>query len=296
MSYPLIRASSRANRTTTDGAIAYEIVGGTAGSPTLALLPGWMITNRGMWSPLLTRLPPDLRTVRYDSRGTGASNRPTSPQAYGLTHLVADAIGVLDASDTARAIVVGSSLGGLLGVLLAAQRPERVAGLVLIGASVDLAGGEPSPLQRALATFDDRLDGPKEGWARYHRHAWRDDYPGFVEWFVRTALGAGAPAEAVAEGRHQGLDVDPETLAATVAGRGDSDPALLRRVVAGIGCPTLVMTGEHDAICPPQWSAVLAEALHTRPVIVPGAGHCPHVTHPDLVAEQMQRFVAEVTS
>ncbi|MCW6007167.1 alpha/beta hydrolase [Micromonospora sp. CPCC 205371] len=271
--------------------IAYEVAGS---GPTVLLLPAWMISNRRMWSAQVAGLCGGARVVTYDARGSGESDRPADPAAYDVAELVADTFAVLDATGTDRAVLVGNSLGGLLAFLAAAQQPERVAGLVLIAPSVDLTGGPESPMQRAAARFDEQLP-EGDGWARYNRHAWQRDFPGFVRWFVETALGAEASAEVRAEGLAQGLDATAEVLAATVAARGQqraSDrAAMLRGLVDRITCPVLVVHGTDDAVNPPAWSEVLAVALRAEHVPLVGAGHCPQVTRGAEVTDLIAGFV-----
>jgi pimeloyl-ACP methyl ester carboxylesterase len=273
--------------------ISYKLAG--ARTPPLTLLPGWMIAHSGSWAHLAQRLAGSARIIRYDSRGTGGSDRPVDPAAYELELLVEDAVAVLDVTGTDRTVLVGNSLGGLLALLLAARYPDRVSGLVLIGANVDLVGGPAAPLQQAIATFTDP-PAVADGWSRYNLHSWRRDYPGFVDWFVATALGPEASADDLAEGRVEGLDVGPDVLAATVMGRpgGAGLTARLRRLVAATAAlPALVITGDRDDVCPPQWSIILAETMGTTHVVLPGAGHCPHVTRPDEVADLITSFLKE---
>jgi pimeloyl-ACP methyl ester carboxylesterase len=274
--------------------IAYEVNGDA--DRTIVLLPAWMITNRRMWTAQVEALAPRFRTVTFDARGSGESDRPLDPAAYDPAELVQDLTAVLDATGTGEALLVGSSLGGLVGCLAAAGNPDRVAGLALIGPTVDVTGVRPSPLQLAMARFDDEL-GSDQGWARYNRHAWDRDFPGFVEWFVTTALGAEGTAETRAEGISWGLDNSPEVLAATVAARSRTglaeQAAQMRQVVRAIRCPALVLTGGADRICPPYWSRTLAATMGARYVEVSG-GHCPHVTRPAEIAELISSFAAEV--
>ncbi|GAA0469518.1 arylesterase [Paractinoplanes deccanensis] len=262
--------------------IEYEVT--TAAEPTVVFLPAWMITNRRMWSAQVAALAGQFTTISYDGRGTGGSSRPLDPAAYDPAELIADLIAVLDDAGVRRAVLVGNSLGGLVAFLAAALRPDRVAGLVLIGASVDLRGAEPSALQRAMATFDDEDGAAESGWRHYNRHAWRRDYPGFVDWFVATALGCEATPETLAEGRAAGLDNTPELLAATLRGRASGDSARLRALATRITAPALVIHGDHDEIVPPAWGRELAAVLGARHAELPGAGHCPHVTRPAEVA------------
>ena len=268
--------------------IGYRTAG--SGDPAMVLLPAWMITNRRMWDAQVEALAPRFRVVAFDARGSGDSDRPLDPAAYDPAELVGDVLAVLDAAGVDRAVLVGNSLGGLIGFLTAALHPDRVSGLALIGATVDLCGTEPSALIRAAAGFDDDPGPTASGWQRYNRHAWRRDFPGFVDWFVDTALGPHATDEARAQGRAWGLDATPEVLAASIAGRRDTDPAGLRALAGRITAPVLVINGDRDEICPPAWSRELAATLGARHAELAGAGHCPHVTRPAEVARLLTDF------
>ena len=71
------------------------------------------------------------------------SDRPRG-EAYDEREFAADAIAVMDATETERAVIVGFSMGGQRGLILAAEHPERVAGAAFIGPSFP-GGGEPLP-------------------------------------------------------------------------------------------------------------------------------------------------------
>ena len=71
-------------------------------------------------------------------------------------------------------------MGGLRALLLAAGHPERVDGVFLIGPTVPLL--TPGPPQREGLGFEDEFDA-YEGWAKYNRHYWLQDYRGFLEFF-----------------------------------------------------------------------------------------------------------------
>lgn len=259
--------------------IAYEQVG--QGPPALLFLPAWMIANSGLWAAQCDALSDRFRCLSYDARGSGRSDRPTEPERYQVTELVADTLAVLDAVGADRAVLVGNSLGGLVAYLTAALHPDRVAGLVLISPTVDLTGDEHAALVRAIATFDEERPG-EDGWERYNRYSWRRDYPGFVRWFVDTALGEEATAQAREDGVRMALDATPDVLASVAVARSGlpaTDQAAKLRGLAGqITCPVLVIHGDRDAVVPPAWSAALAATLDAVLTPLPGAGHCPQVT------------------
>jgi pimeloyl-ACP methyl ester carboxylesterase len=234
-------------------------------------------------------LAADHRVITYDSRGSGHSDRPTDPVAYESGLLLADALAVLDSAGAERSVLVGNSYGGVLAYQLAAVHPERVDGIVLLGATLNLLGDVEAPLARAVARFEDEL-GTDDGWARYNWHSWRRDFPGFVAWFVDTALGPAASDDARRAGITAGLDTTPEMLGATVVSRATgAQAAMLRAAAARITCPVTVVAVDGDEICPAAWSRAQADALGADPVTLPGPGHCPQVTHPVQVADLIRK-------
>lgn len=84
------------------------------------------IADSRMWDPQWATWPADYRLIRLDLRGFGRSVAPA-----GAYCPAADLLGVLDALDVNRAILVGSSFGGLVSLDLAVSRSDRIAGLVL---------------------------------------------------------------------------------------------------------------------------------------------------------------------
>jgi pimeloyl-ACP methyl ester carboxylesterase len=277
--------------------LAYERSGADDGTP-IALLPGWTICNSRAWAAQAEHLGGHHPLITYDARGSGASGRPADPAAYGVTELVADAVAVLDATATGPALLVGNSLGGLVGYVTAALHPGRVAGLVLVGPTIDVVGAEPSALQNAIAAFDE-IPAGRAGWDRYNRHSWRVDFPGFVRWFTETALGPEATGAHRATGLIDGLDVTPDLLAATIAA-GKAVPiaaqaAFLRGLALRVTCPTLLIHGDRDAICPPRWSRALADLIPgARLETLTGAGHVPHVTRAAETAHLIDTFAKEI--
>ncbi|MFL5720104.1 MAG: alpha/beta fold hydrolase, partial [Chloroflexota bacterium] len=95
------------------------------GSATLLLMPTWSLFHSRHWKlqiPYLARL---FRVLTFDGRGNGRSDRPEQSDAYADTEYVADALAVLDATSTDRAVVVGLSMGACYTLRLAAEHPDR---------------------------------------------------------------------------------------------------------------------------------------------------------------------------
>lgn len=94
------------------------------------------------------------RVIRYGVRDTGRSESyPPGEPGYSLADLVDDAVGVLDATATERAHVVGMSTGGWIAQLLALDHPERVATLTLVASRPNT----PGPVDDDLPEHDEAL-------------------------------------------------------------------------------------------------------------------------------------------
>jgi pimeloyl-ACP methyl ester carboxylesterase len=158
----------------------YEVYG--EGDPTVLLLPTWSIIHSRHWKMQIPYLARHCRVVTFDGRGNGRSDRPHHAAAYDEREFAADALAVLDATETDRAMIVGFSLGGQRGLILAAEHSDRVDRAVFIGPNFQ-GGGDVLPERAVFADFDAEYD-TCEGWAKYNRHHWLRDYRDFVEFFM----------------------------------------------------------------------------------------------------------------
>jgi 3-oxoadipate enol-lactonase len=112
------------------------------------LLLGSLGSTVDMWEPQLAPLAARYRVVRADHRGHGGS--PVPPGPYALDDLVDDVVALLDRLGIARAHVVGLSLGGMVGMRLAAREPGRVDRLAVLCTSA-LLGPASGWTERAAA-------------------------------------------------------------------------------------------------------------------------------------------------
>src|SRR6185503_10809492 len=120
--------------------VFYEVYG--SGEPTILLLPTWSIIHSRFWKMQIPDLARRHRVITFDGRGNGRSDRPGRPDAYAEAEFAADAVAVMDATGTERAVVMGLSMGAMRGLLLATDHADRVAGIVFIGPSLAL---QPRP-------------------------------------------------------------------------------------------------------------------------------------------------------
>ncbi|GAA3041252.1 alpha/beta hydrolase [Gordonia defluvii] len=93
-----------------------------------------------------------LRTITFDQRGYSPGARPAAVDDYGIDHLVADALGVLDALGVQRCLLVGHDWGGMIGWQLAARHPDRFTGYVAVST------GHASAVANALESGDDQRE------------------------------------------------------------------------------------------------------------------------------------------
>ena len=121
--------------------IGYEVFGD--GEPTILLMPTWTIIHSRFWKMQVPYLSRRHRVITYDGPGNGRSERSTDPERYRAEEYAKDAAAVLDACGADRVVLVGLSLGAQYGARFAWMFPERAAGLVMIGPSLDLGIGLP---------------------------------------------------------------------------------------------------------------------------------------------------------
>ena len=265
--------------------IFYEVFG--TGEPTVLLLPTWSIIHSRQWKMQIPYLSRHCRVVTFDGRGNGRSDRPSEPEAYAESEFAADAIAVMDATQTARAIIVGFSLGAQRGLLLAANHPERVEAAVFVGPSYP-GGGHPRP-ERTVYSWEDELD-TDEGWAKYNKHHWLRNYQGFVEFFLSTMFPEPHSTKPIEDGVGWGLDTTGETLALTYLGHHlEPDEAL--ELARRVRCPVLVIHGDRDGIADVSRGIALAEHTGGQLVVVEGSGHAPHLRDPVKINLLLRDFV-----
>lgn len=265
----------------------YEVFG--SGQTTVFLLPTWSIVHSRFWKAQVHYLARHHRVLTYDGRGNGKSDRPDTPQAYRQEEFVADALAVMDATGTDKAVLVGVSRGGLDALYLAAQHPERVVAAAFIGPAVSLTAEHPG---RSAYPFDEPLE-TTEGWAKFNAHYWLRDYRDFLEFFFGQVFSEPHSTKQIEDGIEWGLNISPETLIATrgVGGAGQEE---LLELCARVHCPTLVIHGDEDRIRPHAHGAALARATGGRLVTLAGSGHAPHARDPVKVNLILDEFIGRV--
>jgi pimeloyl-ACP methyl ester carboxylesterase/predicted glycosyltransferase len=238
-----------------------------------------------MQIPYLAR---HCRVVTFDGRGNGRSDRPPEPSAYREEEFAADALAVLDATATNRAVLVSLSRGAERSLHFAATQPERVDKLVFISPALPLPPA--TPRLKAMQEFSKPRD-EYVGWDKWNRHYWVEHYEDFLEFFFSQCFTEPHSTKQREDCVGWGRETDAETLVATQLAPRLQDEEGVRELLSRIDCPVLVVHGSDDAIRPCASGARLSELARGELAVLEGSGHLPHARDPVKVNVLLRDFV-----
>lgn len=228
-------------------------------------------TSLDMWDSQLA-LAERLRIVRLDHRGHGRS--PVPPGPYEIADLGRDVLELMDSLEIERASYCGLSIGGMVGIWLGANAPERIERLVLICTSAHLP--------------------PAEGWAERATKVRAAGTVGVVadavvaRWL--TPAYAEERPELVAELRAMLVATDPTGYAECCGAIERMD---LRDELGRITPPTLVISGAGDEATPPEHQRLIAASIPgARLETVGPAAHLTAVERPARINELIADHLA----
>ncbi len=244
------------------------------GEPTIMFVPGFSISPSRLWKSQLPYFARHARVLTFDGRGNGRSDRPLDLGAYTDEQIAEDVIGVLDATGTDRAVLVGLSAGVQWSLLAAMLHPDRVARLCLVGPGV---GGKTLPTPAVYASSMDEPRHVYAGWGKFNSHYMRQDLRGFAEWFMGEVFPEPHSTKHIQDGVDWALDTTPEVLRAAVP---QAPEAVLARLDQPLPCPALVVVGSDDRVTPPAIAVELAERTGAPLLVMEGSGHNPAARHP----------------
>jgi aminoacrylate hydrolase len=249
--------------TTPDGAVLRVLVQGAG--PDLLLVSG-LGGTAAFWNAAAQRLASQFRVITFDQRGIGASTRGTATCT--IAQLARDCVDVLDAAGSHRAVMLGHSTGGCIGMALGCLAPERLAGLVL-------SATWARPNRHMQALFGARrtlLDHDPQSYAAM---AALMTYP--PEWLEANWQVFDA-ALARAAMTPEAMQVVRERIDALLSFDGRALPGQLRM-------PTLVLGARDDLIVPAYLQDEIAAAMpHAKIDMLDSGGHFfPHTREDDFV-------------
>jgi len=237
--------------------------------------------DQHMWRHVAPRFADRYRVVLFDHVGAGGAD----PEAYdparhsSLEGYAADVVELLEDLDLRDVVFVGHSVSAMIGVLAAAEAPERFAHLVLVG---------PSPRY---------LDDPGTGYVGGFRP---EDIDGLLESLASNYLGwSEAMAPAIV-----GNPDRPELGAELTESFCRADPEIQRRFaratfladnradLARVTTPSLVLQCSDDIIAPDAVGRYVHEHLAGSTLVrMAASGHCPNLSAPDETAEAIASYL-----
>jgi pimeloyl-ACP methyl ester carboxylesterase len=269
--------------------LGFDVYG--AGEPTLVLMPSAPIIHSRQWKAQVPYLSRHYRVVTYDGRGNGRSDRPTDPASYHDDRYVADLETVMKATETDRAVLVGLCVDGVWrAIRLAAEKPDRVLGIVAFAVGVPRIAPAQPHYVASSAVFDEELP-TTEGWAKMNRHYWLRDYAGFAEFFFTEITSEPHSSKAIEDAVGWALDGSVEAMLADGDATFPFDLAAVEAHCRAVSCPMLLVHGSEDTCQSPARAHRLAELTGAPLVIVEGADHMIPGRHPVLANLLIRDFV-----
>jgi pimeloyl-ACP methyl ester carboxylesterase len=252
--------------------------GGAAGRPPVVCLPG-LTRNARDYDALARRLTPDWHVIAVNLRGRGGSAAARDPLSYVPGTYVTDVQLLLDELGVRRFVAVGTSLGGIVTMLLAAAGRHRVAGAVLndIGPAI-----EPGGLARIRGYVGRNVWHPT--WmhaARALAEAHGDVYPryGIEDWLAmaKRLYRLNSAGRVV-------LDYDMKIAEPFRVPGNEAAPDLWRTLYHLAGRPVLLVRGARSDILSHATAEQMLLRLGGRAelVTVPDVGHAPTLDEPEV--------------
>lgn len=261
----------------------YRDYPGGEGKPPLLCLHG-LTRNARDFEPLAARFAGERRLIVPDMRGRGHSEYARDAASYALPTYVDDVSRLLAQLECGPVVVVGTSMGGLMAMLIAATEAWPLAGAVINDIGPDL---EPAGLARIIELVGQ--GGSFETWMHAARHLRERSgaiHPDFAidDWlaFTKRVMAVGGNGRIV-------FDYDMK-IAEPLQATGGAVPDLwpLFRALAGI--PVLVLRGElSDLLSAATVARMKAELAGLKAASVPRVGHPPTLGEP-----QAQQAIAEL--
>lgn len=245
--------------------------------------------NARDFAPLAERLSPEWRILVPEMRGRGDSEYARDAETYAIPQYLSDLGALLEAEGLERVIAVGTSMGGLMTMALAAAEPRRIAGAVLNDIGPKL---EPGGLERIMDYVGQGRTYPT--WvhaARALEEAHGDAHPGrdLSYWIgkAKQLMAVGGSGRIV-------FDYDMKVAEPFAGLAGGEQADLWAQFAALAPVPVTVLRGERsDLFSRETFLRMGREHPDCELVEVPEVGHCPDLTEPEALAA-IDRLLARV--
>ncbi|MCT8972864.1 3-oxoadipate enol-lactonase [Microbaculum marinisediminis] len=254
--------------TAANGATIHYEISGSPDGPWL-VFSNSLGTDLRMWDAQTAMFGRDFRILRYDTRGHGQSDAPSGD--YSFDDLGRDALAVMDAAGVDEAYFCGLSMGGVTGMWLGVNAPERFEKLVLCNTGAKIGDIETwqQRIDTVLSTGMAPLVEPVVD--RWFTRRFQDEQPAAVDRIramIKATPGAG--------------------YAGCCAALRDID---LRDAIAAIDLPTLVVAGRHDPSTPVANAEEIHAAIKGSRLVVLDAAHLSNIEQEAEFNETVSTFL-----
>ncbi len=260
--------------------------GGVDGRPPILCLPG-LTRNARDFDGIASRLAGDWRVIAVDFRGRGDSAFSKDPMTYAPLTYVQDMEALLAELKVDRFIAFGTSLGGIVTMLLAGTAREKLVAALLndIGPEIDPAG-----LSRIRSYVGKGSACPT--WmhaARAVAEANGDAYPGYA---IEDWLAMAKRLYRLNSAGRIVLDYDMKIAEPFRVPGNEAGPDMWRALASLRDVPTLVVRGERSDVLQARTAdRMVAELSDVELATVPGVGHTPMLTEA-VLADPIDRLLA----
>jgi pimeloyl-ACP methyl ester carboxylesterase len=253
----------------------YEDVG--SGPQTIVFAHGLLWSCR-MFDAQIAALKDRYRCVSFDFRGQGQTE--VTKDGYDMDTLYEDAAALIKALNLAPCHFAGLSMGGFIGMRLAARRPELLRSLILMETSADPEPAENIPRYRQLA--------------RVARYIGFRPAAGRVMWVMFGKTFMTDPARAAERKLWQQRMASNDRKGILRALNGVIERKPIYDELGQVTLPTLILVGDEDVATVPAKAQRIHEAIAgSRLVTIPHAGHTSSVEEPQAVTAAIEEFLAE---
>jgi pimeloyl-ACP methyl ester carboxylesterase len=243
---------------------------------TVILLVHGFPLNHAQWHPQLQHFASPFRLIAPDLRGMGGSAITDEHATITMDQHADDLAALLDHFKLHEPVVfVGLSMGGYVGWQFAKRHPQRLRGLVLCHTRIiaDTPTAAAGRHNLAAQLLKERSTKPAE------------------DAFIPKLLAPNAPATLIEKVQQMARSSAPAGLAANLRGLAVREDATA--ILPSIRVPTQIISGEYDAISPPDemkaWATKIAQARFT---IIPGVGHLSPLEAPAVFNQCLAEFLS----
>jgi pimeloyl-ACP methyl ester carboxylesterase len=255
-------------------------VWGSADAPLTLLCLHGLTRNGADFGALAKRLSPRFRVITADQRGRGQSQWDSNPANYQPATYVNDMFQLLDRLRISRAVLIGTSMGGIMSMIMAATQPLRVQAMILNDIGPEVPNSGLRRLRDSLGT-PARVDTWQDAAAQTKRvnGAAFPDY-GDGDWlaFAQRTYTENASGRPVAA-------YDPSILKGLNEADLTAVPPNLWSLWDNLGAiPTLAIRGElSDILTADIFASMAARGPHPTSVTIANRGHAPMLDEPAAV-------------